>query len=346
LPAVIWHAHELIYGYSMAVIAGFLLTAVRNWTNIQTLYGWPLALLFLLWALARLTPFLDLEGGLYILAILDLAFVLFLLIAVVTPIVRTRQWRQLGITSKLILLGLGNACFYAGLFGWFDHGIRIGLYGGFYLIIALIITMGRRLIPFFTERGVGYEVKLTNRRWLDITSLVLFLVFLVADVFFGARQFAAISAIVLFALHCLRLYGWYTPGIWCYPLLWSLHAGYAFIVSGFALYAAAVWFGLSPFPAVHAFAVGGIGIITVSMMARVSLGHTGRNIHQPPRIVPLVLLALILAGLLRVFPPLLNIADYRLWIALSQILWILAFAGFLLVYFPVLIKPRIDGQAG
>src|SRR5688572_30015694 len=123
LPGVSWHAHEMIYGYGMAVIAGFLLTAVRNWTGIPTLGGWPLASLFALWALARLMPFLDIAGGLYVLAILDLSFIFFLLLAVVIPIVQARQWRQLGIASKLILLGLGNACFYAGLFGWSGPGI-------------------------------------------------------------------------------------------------------------------------------------------------------------------------------------------------------------------------------
>src|SRR5690606_15875775 len=133
LPAITWYAHELIYGYSMAVIAGFLLTAVRNWTNIQTLNGRPLALLFALWLIARIVPFLPIEGGLYLLAVLDLSFIVCLLIAVLMPIIRAQQWREAGIASKLVLLGLGNACFYAGLFGWFDQGIRIGLYGGFYL---------------------------------------------------------------------------------------------------------------------------------------------------------------------------------------------------------------------
>jgi uncharacterized protein involved in response to NO len=344
LPAVSWHAHEMIYGYGMAVIAGFLLTAVRNWTGIPTLNGRPLALLFALWVLARLLPFLDIPGGQYALAALDLSFVLLLMIAVVVPVVQARQWRQLGVVSKLILLGLGNACFYAGLLGWIDGGVRIGIYGGFYLIIALILTMSRRLIPFFTERGVGYPVQLKNRRWLDIASLLLFVLFLLLDVFAGFRQAAAATALALFALHAIRLHGWFTRGILRFPLLWGLYAGYALIVSGFALYAAAVYAGISPFPGVHAFALGGIGIVTLAMMARVALGHTGRNVHQPPRAVKYMLLALTFAAVIRIFPPLLDMEHYRLWIACSQIFWILAFGGFLLTYFPVLMKPRIDGR--
>ncbi|HEY3487677.1 MAG TPA: NnrS family protein [Gammaproteobacteria bacterium] len=346
LSTISWHAHEMIYGYGMAVIAGFLLTAVRNWTGIPTLSGWRLVALFALWALARLSPFLNLPGALYTSALLDLGFALALLIAVIAPIVRAKQWRQLGVAVKLILLGLGNACFYAGLFGWSEQGIRIGIYGGFYLIIALILTMSRRLIPFFTERGVGYAVQLKNRRWLDISSMFLFVLFLILEVFAGFSQAAAATALALFMLHALRLHGWYTHGILRFPLLWGLHAGYAFIIAGFPLYAASVYFGVLPFLSVHAFAVGGIGMVTLAMMARVALGHTGRNVHQPPQIVRYVLLALTIATVFRVFLPLLDMGHYRLWIACSQIFWILAFSGFLLTYFPVLMKPRIDGQPG
>jgi uncharacterized protein involved in response to NO len=346
LPAVTWHAHEMIYGYGMAVIAGFLLTAVRNWTGIPTLNGLPLALLCALWALARLLPFVNIPGALYALAVIDLGFILLLLLAVVTPVVRARQWKQLGVASKLVLLGAGNACFYAGLFGWFDAGVRIGIFGGFYLIVALILTMSRRLIPFFTERGVGYSVQLKNRLWVDISSLALFVAFLILEVFAERRQAAAAVAVVLFALHAWRLYGWFTRGILHYPLLWGLHAGYAFIVAGFALHAAAIYFGISPFLGLHAFAVGGIGVVTLAMMARVALGHTGRNVHQPPSIVRYALLALVLAVVFRSFAPLIDMTHYRLWIALSQAFWILAFGAFLLRYFPFLVKPRIDGQAG
>jgi uncharacterized protein involved in response to NO len=346
LPAITWHAHEMIYGYSMAVIAGFLLTAVRNWTGIQTLRGLPLALLFTVWALARLVPFVNLPGGKYLLAALDLGFMAFLLGAVAIPIVRAQQWRQLGILSKLLLLATGNAVFYAGLFGWISQGMRTGLYIGFYLIIALILTMGRRLIPFFTERGLDAPVTLKNRRWLDIAVLLLFVLFMLLEVFTGFKQLAAVAAILLFVLHAVRLYGWFSPGIFRHPLLWSLHTGYAFMVAGFALYAASVFFGISPFLSVHAFAVGGIGLISLGMMARVSLGHTGRNIRRPPKAVFYILLALIVAAVIRVFPPQAGMEYYRLWIALSQMFWILAFTGFLIVYFPILTRPRIDGQPG
>lgn len=346
LPAVSWHAHEMIFGYCMAVIAGFLLTAVRNWTGIPTLTGGRLLGLFLLWLSARLLPLLPLPGSMAVWAMVDLLFFIFLLLAVAGPIIKAKQWRQAGIMAKLVLLITANACFYAGVFGWYEQGIQVGLYSGLYLIIALILTMLRRLIPFFTERGVGYPVTLPNRAWLDVACLVLFLVFFVADVFVGNRHIAAITAAVLFILHSVRLFGWLTPGIRHYPLLWSLYGGYGFIIAGFALYVAAVYANILPSLSVHAFAIGGIGLITAGMMARVALGHTGRNVHQAPVLLKYTLFALAAAALIRIVLPLFGLEFYRWSVAASQALWVLGFAGLLLIYFPILVKPRVDGQPG
>ena len=346
LPVVSWHAHEMLYGYSMAVIAGFLLTAARNWTGIQTLSGWTLALLFMLWAIARVSPFLNSQYALEYMAAFDLLFATGLWIALAVPIIRVRQWRQLGILIKVLLLGGGNLLFYLGVIGFVENGVHLGLYTALYLIIALILTMSRRLIPFFTEHSVSYEVKLRNRRWLDIAGLLLFLFFFVADVFVNTTSIAAALAVVLAILHSIRLTGWYTPGIWRNPLLWSLYAGYAFIITGFVLYAAGVYTAISRFLSVHAFAVGGIGLISLSMMARVSLGHTGRNVHTPPAALTYLLIALVLSTMVRVALPLIDVSLYLLWIKASQILWAWAFAGFIAVYTPFLVFPRKDGQPG
>lgn len=346
VSAPLWHAHEMIYGYSLGVIAGFLLTAVRNWTGIQTLYGLRLSLLFSCWLLARLAPLLPGPGAVYVMAALDMVFVLGLVIALLQPIIRVRQWKQMGVISKIVLLGIANGLFYAGVFGWQPQGVDWGIFGGLYFVIALIMTMGRRVMPFFIEGGVDYPVRLKNRRWLDVSSIVLFLLFVVVDLFTGYKHVAALAALLLFVLHCLRLWGWHTPGIWKKPLLWSLYCAYGSIVLGFLLYAAGVFLPIPPSASVHAFAFGGIGTITLSMMARVSLGHTGRNIQSPPKAL-LYLFLIFLAGLLfRVVAPLLDRGDYSLWIAFSQVLWITVFSGFLIIYFPILTKPRLDGKFG
>ncbi len=337
LPATLWHAHEMIFGYTLAVIAGFLLTAVTNWTGLQTLRGIPLLILLLLWLAAR-TGFYLPALGLAWSAVADTLFCLYLLVAITIPIVRKRQWQQTGIVAKLALIGAGNLLFYLGVLGYLDQGTRWGLYTGFYLVIGLILTMSRRLIPFFIERGLQTRVQLRNSSRVDIASLVIYLVFFVVEVFVGNRAAAAALAGVLFLIHSYRLLGWHTRGIWHKPLLWSLYLSYLFITTGFLLFAASLWFDSLWFPALHAFAVGGIGLVTLSMMTRVSLGHTGRSIHEPPPLMPLFLLLLVIGALVRVMFPALLPNFYSHWIELSQLMWISAFAGFVAVYLPILTR--------
>jgi len=279
-------------------------------------------------------------------AALDMIFVLGLVIALLQPIAQVKQWKQLAVVSKIVLLGVTNGLFYAGVFGWLPQAVNWGIYGGLYIVIALIMTMGRRVMPFFIEGGVDYPVRLKNWRWLDMTSIVLFVLFVIFDLLDGYQTMAALTALLLFALHSLRLWGWYTPGIWKKTLLWSLYCAYGSIVLAFPLYVAGVYLGISTSLAVHAFAFGGIGAITLSMMARVSIGHTGRNVQSPPKAL-LYLFVMFFAGLLfRVFLPLLDWDDYRLWIAGAQLLWIAVFTGFLIIYFPILTQPRVDGKFG
>ncbi len=338
LAPALWHAHEMVYGYALAVIAGFLLTAVTNWTGLPTLRGWPLLLLLLLWLSARVSFYLP-GNGLAAAAWFDGLFSLYLLLAVARPIVRKRQKQQSGVLSKVLLLGVGNLLFYLGALGYVDQGVQWGLYGGFYLVIGLILTMSRRLIPFFIERGLDAPVALRNSGRVDVAALVLFVVFFGLTVFTPYARVAGVLAGLLFALHLYRLAGWHTAGLWRKPLLWSLYLAYAFITGGFLLSALAPWLPLLKFPALHAFAVGGIGLMTLSMMTRVSLGHTGRSVHEPLRLMPLALALLVVAGLVRVLLPVLVPAFYGHWIELSQLLWMVAFGVLLLHYLPLLLKP-------
>jgi uncharacterized protein involved in response to NO len=340
-----WHAHEMIYGYGMAVIAGFLLTAVKNWTGIQTIHGKTLAGLFAFWVVARL---LFLAGAAFIklAAIFDLTFIFCLFIALTHPVIQGKNWRQLGILSKVLLLYAGNVCFYLGAFGILQKGVYWGIYGGLYLVISLILLMGGRVIPFFIERGVGYPVQLYNPKALMLASLLLFIVFFVVEVFIPNQIIAGYAAAGLFVINAARLIGWHTPGIWKKPLLWGLYSAFIFIVIGFLLFALSVFAGVSRFLAIHAFAYGGIGIVTMAMMGRVAIGHTGRDINHPPATLTWSLLALIAGAIIRVGLPLVDMDHYVVWIVLSQVLWIGAFLVFAITYAPILIKPRIDGQFG
>jgi len=340
-----WHAHEMLFGYTLAVIAGFLLTAVKNWTGMQTLHGPMLAVLFGLWLVARLL-FLTGTSFMQAAALFDLLFVSVLIVSISYPIIKTRNWRQLGILSKLVLLAAANACFYLGYFGMLEQGMYLGIYGGLYLVIGLVLTMGSRVIPFFIERGVGYPVTLSNPMWSTVTGVILFLIFFISELFLQNQMITAYAAIGLFILYLVRLAGWHTKGIWHKPLLWSLYIAFGLITIGFLLFALSVFTGLSKYLAIHLFAYGGIGLITMSMMARVSIGHTGRNINEPPRLLNYIFIIFLLGVVARVFVPMFDIQNYPVWVVVSQLLWILAFLLFSFTFFSILTRKRVDGKYG
>lgn len=344
VSGMVWHGHEMVFGYAMAVIAGFLLTAAHNWTQLRTLNGVPLLGLAGLWLLARIGWLWPLPPLLT--AAADLSFGLLLTLAIFWPLARTRQWQHLGMLIKVLLLTLANGLFYLGALDMVSNAGQWGLLLGFYLVVALIMAMGRRVIPFFIEKGVGCPFQAKNWRWLDISSLYLFLIFAVLESFGMLRDLSSALAGVLMLLHGTRLWGWYTPAIWSRPLLWVLFTGYGWLVAGFALRLAAGLDLVSPFIALHAFAVGGIGLVTVGMMARVSLGHTGRSVFEPPRAVSLIFLLILGAALARVFAPLLMPDQATGWLLFSQLLWILGFGLFLALYAPMLVQRRIDGRWG
>ena len=340
-----WHAHEMIFGYGMAVAAGFLLTAVRNWTHLPTLRGYPLAGLAILWLAARMAGWM-IPGQILTMLLPDLMFDLWLIVAIFRPILRAKQHDQIGIASKLVLLMLANLCFYLGVSGVLEQGIVWGLYSGLYFLLALIYSMARRVLPMFIERGVGYPVKLMNWAWIDRASIFVFLLFWIADVFWQNVPVTAVFAGLLFAVHTMRLAGWHTKGIWKKPLLWVLFVGYGGTTFGFLLKAITPFFPISPFLPLHAFALGGIGMITAGMMARIALGHTGRDIQQHSRLLAPIFISLIAAYVTRVLLPMIAPAHYLLWLGMAQAAWLIAFALFVWVYAPILVKPRIDGMPG
>jgi uncharacterized protein involved in response to NO len=330
------------------VIAGFLLTAIKNWTGVEVLRGTGLVLIFALWLLARVL--LLSNAPVAIAAIVDCAFLLALTAVCLRPVLKVKQYKQLGIISKLFLLFLCNVVFYLGISGVLADGVQWGLYSALYMIIALILVMMRRVMPMFIKNGIdlaaGEQLELKNHLWLDISSLVLLLCLWISDVFTNYDRFTAISAVALTVLHAMRLTGWYDKRIWKKPLVWVLVVAYASIIAGFALKAMAIYTGISPFLSIHAFTVGGIGILTIGMMSRVSLGHTGRNVFDPPATVFWIFLLLLIAAIVRVLFPLFSMALYSYWIGISQLLWMIAFILFVVVYAPMFLSARVDGRDG
>lgn len=340
-----WHAHEMLYGYGMAVVAGFLLTAVKNWTGIPTLFDKPLAILFSLWCIARVlflfgTTFLPWAAG------ADLLFGLMLLVAITLPIIKAKQWIQLAVVVKVLLLLLGNLVFFLGYFGVLTNGMLYAINGAVLLFISLILMIGRRVIPFFIERGTEVRVQLKQYKWLDISILVVFLALFLNVIFIQAPYLTTALAWSLFALNGFRLCNWHTAGIWRVPLLWSLYLSAWFINVGFMLFALQAENNTLSILTLHLFTIGGIGLITLSMMSRVALGHTGRDIRTPSPWIKVAFFCLIASVVFRVLVPMMTIQFYTVWVLVSAVFWALGFAIYTAIYMPILLRPRADGAAG
>jgi len=338
-----WHAHEMIYGYSLAVIAGFLLTAVKNWTSIQTINGLPLFLLVCLWITARLFLFLGeiLTAGLF-----DLLFMLSLFLAIIYPIIKSKKWNHLVVSLKLLLLFIGNMLFYLGAIGLVNNGMILGIYSGFYLIIGLILIMGKKLFPFFISKSIESQITLLNSVWINRANLLFFLVFFLSELILNNQIISTYTALILFLINAVQLIGWHTTGIWDRPLLWILYLSLWSICLGFLLFAGNYWFNINKFIAIHSFAYGGIGAITLGMMSRVSIGHTGRDITKPPKLMNIAFITIIAGTSVRVVFPLFIPQLYNTWIFSSQVLWIIAFGIFTVSCAPMLLTARIDGKFG
>ncbi|MBQ61767.1 MAG: hypothetical protein CMQ19_06795 [Gammaproteobacteria bacterium] len=342
-----WHAHEMIFGYTFAVIAGFLLTSVRNWTGIDTVSGGRLCILFSCWVLARLG---NIFGSYEFAALLDLVCMVMCTWYIVVPIVQVKQRRQIAVVGIVSVLLLANGLYYSGQLGLVGNGIFLGNYLGLYLVLGLVLMMSGRVVPFFTTRGVEESVEIPTYLLLEATNFITYAVFALA-ILVGQEIGLAVELVnglagCLFILNLLRLGSWYTKGIWQKPLLWSLFLSYGFITLGFGLYALAYFGWFSVFIPIHALVVGGVSLLTLSMMARVSLGHTGRSIHEPSQWVVFAFGILAIAAITRVIMPILLPQYYPLLIQVSQILWMISFALFLVVYVPVLALPRVDSQPG
>ena len=339
-----WHQHEMLFGFAGAIIAGFVLTAAQNWTNQPGPSGWPILLLALLWLTARLAWLLN--APLWLLFPLELAFLPLVAVLLGRMLWAVRQQRNYPIMLVLLLLALTNLFSLLGMqqeqFAWQRQASQ----GALWLIAALMGLIGGRVIPFFTQRGLGLPSAAAALPWLDNLLLVgSLLVALLMASGLGLRPqlWIALLFMVLGAGHLLRLMRWHHPRIWGVPLLWSLHLAYAWLVM--ALFSMALWHAgwmNSASAAIHMLAIGSLGGLILAMIARVSLGHTGRPL-EPVRAMSLAFILLNLAVPLRIWLTLwLPMTGY--WLA--ALCWTLAFALFVWHYAGMLSRPRPDGRPG
>jgi uncharacterized protein involved in response to NO len=339
-----WHSHEMIFGYAVGVIAGFLLTAVRNWTERPTATGASLAALVTLWLLGRILPFFAETIPGWLISVFDLAFLPVCTAIIGLPLVRHGEKRNLLFLPLMTALFAANLLVHLELLGLVPGIARHGIFLGLYLIILLIVIMGGRVIPFFTERALpGVVIK--RRPVIEWLAPITVIAFMLAELLSPSSELAAALAGLASIINGIRVLSWYSHRYWQVPLLWVLHLGYGWIVVGFLLKAAAGFGLIAAQFTIHAFTIGGIGVLTLGMMARVSLGHTARPLKVGFSMTVafvLVNVAAILRGLLpSLFP---------LWfpqlVFLSGMLWIAAFLVFVIVYAPILTRPRIDCQPG
>ncbi|MDD5113399.1 MAG: NnrS family protein [Methylobacter sp.] len=339
-----WHAHEMLLGYSVAVIAGFLLTAVKNWTGKPTLTGDQLAGLCLLWLYGRIVPFY--EGLLpnELIALIDFAFLPVLAYQIIKPILQVGQYRNLVFVALLLVLALGNGLVHAEILGFQENTAWLGIELVVATIIVMILVVAGRVFPFFTERGLPGTLTIKNPLFdtLSIVSAILVFALELADI---SGTILALAALFAVAANVARLSGWYVQKIWYVPLLWVLYVGYGWIILGFGLTVLSAYALIAPSLALHAFTIGGIGVLTLGMMARVSLGHTGRALRVS-NAMAIGFVFINMAALCRVLLPVVLPGWYNLLVYVSTFAWLAAFSLFVFVYSPILTSDRADGQDG
>jgi uncharacterized protein involved in response to NO len=341
LQGPLWHGHEMLFGFTMAVVAGFLLTAVRAWTGQPTVTGAPLMALAALWVAGRilvLTPFATLAVA------ANAAFPLALAVAIAVPLMRAGNVRNYFFVGLLGLMGMLVAVLHLALRQAIEVPPRLGLVLGLDVMLFIMSVVGGRVIPMFTNNGVP-GAGATRQALIEKLALGAVLLLFVAD--FLQLRSGLIAAIALTATvaHGIRLYLWRPWRTLAAPLVWILHAAYAWIIVHLALRAFA---GLGWVPesyAIHALTVGAIGGLTLGMMTRTARGHTARPLIADGWELAIFLLVQA-AALVRVFGGMIFPALYLSTIQVSGVLWAAAFGLYAVRYWPVLSRPRLDGKPG
>ncbi|MEJ2142716.1 MAG: NnrS family protein, partial [Gammaproteobacteria bacterium] len=242
----------------------------------------------------------------------------------------------------LVLYAVANALFHAEVLLNFQGGEEAGIHGGLAVIIMIITVMAGRVVGFFIERGLDSKVR--TYPWAEHLAIWGTALFMICQ-FFQFKPGLTVIVVIAASGHLVRLVGWYNSEIWRVPLLWVLYMGYIWLFAGFVLTALELNGIIAETLAIHTFTVGTIGVMTLGMMARVALGHTGREMKSHPAI-NISFLLVNLAMVTRVVFPLIFPEQYLRWIQITGWLWILAFVIFCFIYVPILIKPRVDGRPG
>lgn len=340
-----WHSHEMLFGFAGAVIVGFLLTAVQTWTGQTGVKGAKLAFLFSLWLIARLGLIFSTPS--YLWMIVDCAWIVVATIFLAIPIIRVKQWRNVFFIPVLMMFTLLNVKYHLMVLKVIPDDLKATALATLTIIAAVVLVVGGRVIPFFTSRGTK-TATITRISVIEYAALIPIWILLIVTIYPGvvSSSLLAIVYIIAAVTNLIRFCRWRSNKAMRVPLLWSLHAAYLSLILGLA------WLGgsylnnnMSPTIGIHLIAIGGIGAMILAMMARVSLGHTGRKL-QVGRWMTIAFMSLsgslLTRTLLVVLMPISVLDAY----VISAILWVIAFTIFTVIYFPVLTRARVDGHPG
>lgn len=338
---VLWHAHEMLFGFTVAVIVGFLLTAGKAWTGLATPRGAVLAAIAGLWLAARLAAVF---APYAVYAVLDLLLLPLVATILITVLLRAGNRRNLPLGAILLLLTVANAVFHGAVMDVVDIAPVRALHAGLALVVMIECVIAGRVIPAFTMSALpGVPLKAPRaleQATLGITALGLALWVLAPPNAFTA---AALGAAAL--LHAVRLWRWKPLRTRARPILWVLHAAYAWLPVGLVLLAMSQIGAVGVSAGIHALAVGATGGLIIGMVTRTARGHTGRPL-QASRLEVAAYLLVAGTAVARVLLPLLAPQYFVAWLVAAAAAWGLAFALYLLVFAPWLLAPRLDGKDG
>ncbi|MBA1146831.1 NnrS family protein [Ectothiorhodospiraceae bacterium WFHF3C12] len=349
LPPLYWHGHEMLIGLVPAAIAGFLLTAMSNWTGAPPLRGAALAGLIAVWLAGRVVMWVPGWLPHWLVAAVDLAFLPVMAIYAFTVLARHGNRRNYGLAGVLGVLAAANALMHAGIAGGSAAAFSVGQALAMGLIAVLIAVIAGRITPAFTRNWLrmhgGAPERVHTRAWLDRSAIATLVLVLALDLALPGSQWTAFAALAAAVANGARLAGWGGYLTLREPLLWVLHLGYLWLVVAMALKGLAPWLGLPDSAWIHALGTGSMSTLILGVMARVSLGHTGRPMRLPAGAVMMFWL-ISGAALLRVGLAGGVIGGHGNVLVTVAIFWVLAFGLFFAYYSPILTKPRADGRPG
>ena len=347
-PASLWHAHEMLFGFIAAALAGFLLTAVPSWTSERGFAGWPLVLLAGVWLLGRFFVATAAHWPLAVYATADLAFLPALAAFLLPPLVRSRN-RNTRLLLVLAALCTVNATFYWALAHANPGLARSAQVAGVNLVVLLVTVIGGRIVPAFTSSALKQQGRDSTLRTTPVVSAAAVSAMvgvLIIDLLLPQSHLAGLVALVAAVAQAARLGQWQSFRTLRLPIVWILHLAYAWLPVGLALKALALLTGWGTLLSwMHALTIGAAATMILAVMTRASLGHTGRALIVNPTIV-LAYVLLTAAAVVRVLGPGTSLLPYGQVITLAAVLWTVAFALFLFVYVPILVSPRADGKPG